>query len=129
MQECPVCYQLHDENLQYQCSHSICSDCFDRWRQRNYTCPTCRAVQQSVQQPIHIESNLIRYYSTITNNYNYNSYNNNSLLRPSDITQFNRVQRDNELLQYINNLANEGISSSQLDQEINIFRNNLVMGL
>ena len=118
--ECPVCYEKHETNLQYHCDHSVCQKCFDVWKNRANTCPCCRAVEKNQQQPpaatFDIESNFVRYYE-----YNIN-------------TAFNRMeqamrQRDNALLQHINSLIEERTDVIQLNEELNNFRYNLLMGL
>lgn len=42
--ECPVCYN-EKETFEgfYSCSHSFCRGCFDKWTNKNKSCPLCRS--------------------------------------------------------------------------------------
>ena len=42
--ECPICYK-EDKNYTdlYDCNHSFCKICFNKWSETNLTCPLCRS--------------------------------------------------------------------------------------
>lgn len=46
--QCPICldeYEL-DEMVQFHCTHKVCQECFDLWKDENQkiSCPLCRAI-------------------------------------------------------------------------------------
>jgi len=42
-EECPVCYDAV-ATVNLNCSHSLCTNCADRWFQMQPTCPMCREI-------------------------------------------------------------------------------------
>ena len=45
MEGCPICYESIREQVVFECTHSICSDCWKQYILRNITiCPICRKI-------------------------------------------------------------------------------------
>lgn len=41
--DCPICFDMVETFLCYNCSHRICNQCYNNCRRRNYNiCPICR---------------------------------------------------------------------------------------
>jgi len=40
---CDICYKSLQITKVLECGHEFCSDCVDKWKKENPTCPTCRA--------------------------------------------------------------------------------------
>lgn len=91
--ECPCCYEIFNNNVKYyNCSHSICSNCFNDWNARRPTCPLCR-------QPVKQEYACVRRQeSNLTQDNQTQDYNR--------IQNINRIQstNDGESLGYIWNI-------------------------
>jgi hypothetical protein len=68
--ECPCCYEIFNNNVKYyNCSHSICSICFNDWNARRPTCPLCRQpVKQEYACVRTQDSNQTRDINIIQNN-------------------------------------------------------------
>lgn len=64
LMECPVCLETIKEEFKSPCGHSMCSSCFDKWRDEqvqkccSVTCPTCRFVIVEVKS---IQVDLFAY--------------------------------------------------------------------
>lgn len=43
---CPICFKLYQKGNRIEligCSHKFCKDCISIWKDKNDSCPTCRA--------------------------------------------------------------------------------------
>jgi len=70
---CPVCFENKNTTQFYNCNHSLCNECYNKWVNGGNICPECRA------EPIINHKKLIfkkfNTYNIIYNsNYNLNYY-------------------------------------------------------
>ncbi|XP_049586448.1 uncharacterized protein [Syngnathus scovelli] len=54
--ECPACLDLFKDPVMLPCTHSICKECLQKWREQkgSYSCPVCRTEFQSIDLPMNL---------------------------------------------------------------------------
>lgn len=124
--ECPCCFNSYGFTTYrkyFMCDHKICSDCFEQWRERSETCPSCRSgirlnyrrwrrSSQIYNTPVNMYQNL-PLWSTNTN---LVTLMDTITMPPPPINNTNSIPIENELLEIVEDLRYT-ISNSRNLQE------------
>ena len=127
---CPVCIEeipSYKMTLSYNCTHALCTTCFNNWNFRSNTCPTCRAVSiyTNANNPVsHVQYNINDRYLINSENVadNINDLNYDQLLNDlRNILNNNRMNYNiyEVITDSINNLILQSDSSQRRNSNYN----------
>ncbi len=114
---CSVCLNTSlPLNINYNCNHRLCNDCFNQWkitRPVSHTCPECRAIP--LDNNTYILPRNINYLSNeiINNNLSneiINNYLSNEIINNNLSNEIINNNLSNEIIN--NNLSNEIINNN-----------------
>ena len=107
--------------LSYNCTHALCTTCFNNWNFRSNTCPTCRAVSIYTNANNHVSH--VQY--NINDNYLINSDNNiNNLDYDQLLNDLRNILNNNQMNNSIYEIIRDSINNLILQSDSSRRRNN-----